>query len=97
MMIYLTPIVSKLKKTSGINPPKVKKFALNSQLQTVQILTNDVQMLIFCLSYFTTAVLTYEIGSVNVIITNPLWVVNTRIKMQGTKGNDQDETSRFKV
>jgi hypothetical protein len=54
-------------------------------------------MLIFCLSYFTTAVLTYEIGSVNVIITNPLWVVNTRIKMQGTKGNDQDETSRFKV
>jgi len=35
-------------------------------------------------------------GSVNVIITNPLWVVNTRIKMQGTKGNDQDETSRFK-
>ena len=76
---------------------KVKKFALNSQLQTVQLLTNDVQTLIFCLSDFTTAVLTYEIGSVNVIITNPLWVVNTRIKMQGTKGNDQDETSRFKV
>ena len=76
---------------------KIKKFALNSQLQTVQILTNDVQMLVLCLSYIITTVLTYEIGSVNVIITNPLWVVNTRIKMQGTKGNDHDETSRFKV
>ena len=35
-------------------------------------------------------------GAVNVIITNPLWVVNTRIKMQGTKGCEEDKTSRFK-
>ena len=34
----------------------MKKFALNSQLQPFQILTNDVQMLIFCLSYFITTV-----------------------------------------
>ena len=35
---------------------KVKKLALNLQLLTVQILTNDFQVLIFCLSYFFTAV-----------------------------------------
>ena len=40
-------------------PQKVKKFALNSQLQTVQILKNDVQMLILCLSYFFTTVIVY--------------------------------------
>ena len=34
----------------------MKKFALNSQLQPFQILTNDVQMLILCLSYFITTV-----------------------------------------
>ena len=31
-------------------------MALNLQLLTVQILTNDVQMLILCLSYFITTV-----------------------------------------
>ena len=36
---------------------KVKKLVLNSQLLSVQILTNDVQVLIFCLSYFITTVL----------------------------------------
>ena len=39
-------------------PNKVKKLALNSQLLTVQILTNDVQVLILCLSYFITTVIT---------------------------------------
>ena len=34
----------------------MKKFSLNSQLQPYQILTNDDQMLIFCLSYFITTV-----------------------------------------
>ena len=34
----------------------VKKLALNSQLLTVQILANDVQVLILCLSYFITTV-----------------------------------------
>ena len=31
-------------------------MALHSQLLTVQVLTNDVQVLIFCLSYFITTV-----------------------------------------
>ena len=41
-------------KANGINPKK--KLALNTQLLTVQILTNDVQVLILCLSYFITTV-----------------------------------------
>ena len=45
------------KKASGMNPKKVTKLALNSQLLTVQILTNHVQVLILCLSYFITTVL----------------------------------------
>ena len=35
---------------------KNKKFTLNSLLQTCQILTNDDQMIILCLSYFITIV-----------------------------------------
>ena len=31
---------------------KIKKFALNSQLQPYQILAHDAQMLILCVSYF---------------------------------------------
>ena len=38
-------------------PKQVKKLALNSQLPTVQVLTNDVQGLILCLSYFVATVL----------------------------------------
>ena len=51
MMIYLTPIFSTY-KIKGFKPQKVRKLALNLQLQTLQILKNHVQMLIFCLSYF---------------------------------------------
>ena len=43
-----------------MNPKKVKKLALNLQLLIVQILTNDVQVLILCLSYYITTVLTFE-------------------------------------
>ena len=43
-------------KSKLYKPKKVKKLALNSQLLTVQILTNDVQVLILCLSYFITTV-----------------------------------------
>ena len=45
-------------KASGINSKhqEIKKFALNLQLQTIQILTNNVQVLILCLSYFIIAV-----------------------------------------
>ena len=49
------PIVSRA-KSKWYKPKKVKKLTLNSQLLTVQILTNDVQVLIFCLSYFITTV-----------------------------------------
>jgi hypothetical protein len=56
MMIELTPIFSRFKIRWF---KKVNKLALNSQLQTVLILTNNVQMIIFYLSDFiTTAVLT---------------------------------------
>ena len=50
MMIKLTPIVSR-SKSMQYKSQKVKKFVLNSQLQAVQTLTNDVQVLILCLSY----------------------------------------------
>ena len=50
-----SPIVSK-SKSKGYNPQKMKKFALNSQLQPYQMLTNDDQMLILCLYYFITTV-----------------------------------------
>ena len=39
-----------------MSPRISEKFELNSQLQTAQILTNDVQMLILWLSYFITTV-----------------------------------------
>ena len=55
MMIQLTPIVSRA-KSKWYKPKKVKKLALNSQLLTVQILTNGVQVLILCPSYFITTV-----------------------------------------
>ena len=44
-------------KKQWYKPKKVKKLALNPQLLTVQILTNDVQVLILCLSYLITTVL----------------------------------------
>ena len=37
--------------------PKNKKLVLKSQLQTYQILTNDDQIFILCLSYFITTVM----------------------------------------
>ena len=55
-MIKLTPIVSRA-KSKWYKPKKVKKLALNSQLLTVPILTNDVQVLILCLSNLITTVI----------------------------------------
>ena len=40
MMIWLTPIVSR-SKSKCYKAQKVKKYALNSQLQALQISTND--------------------------------------------------------
>ena len=51
----LTPIVSR-PKNQKTKKPKNKKLALDSRLEAYQILTNDDQMLIFCLSYFITTV-----------------------------------------
>ena len=53
-MILLTQIVSRA-KSKWYKPKKVKKLALNSQL--TEILTNDVQVLILCHSYFITTVI----------------------------------------
>ena len=66
-MIKLTPIVSKA-KSIWYKPKKGKKLALNSQLLTVQILTNDV--LILCLSYSITTVLSnlYTVGRSSYVI-----------------------------
>ena len=55
MMIKLTPIVSRA-KSKCFKPKKGKKLALNLQLLTLQILTNDVKVLILCLCYFVTTV-----------------------------------------
>ena len=54
-MIQITPIISR-SKTKWYKHQKNQKLTLNSQLQTYQILTNDDQMLILCLSYFITTV-----------------------------------------
>ena len=43
MITKLTPIVSRA-KNKWYKPKKVKKLALNLQLLTVQILTDDVQV-----------------------------------------------------
>jgi hypothetical protein len=40
MMIYLTPIVCR-SKSKWFKAQKVEKYALNLQLQALQILTND--------------------------------------------------------
>ena len=55
MIIKLTPIISRA-KSKWYKPKKGKKLALNSQLLTVQILTNNVQVLILCLFYSITTV-----------------------------------------
>ena len=54
-MINLTPIISRA-KSKWYKSKKVRKLALDSQLLIVQILTNDIQVLIFCLSYIITTV-----------------------------------------
>ena len=46
---YLIQIVAR-SKSKRYKPQKVKKLALNSQLQMVQILANNVQMLSLCIS-----------------------------------------------
>jgi hypothetical protein len=43
-------------KSKWYKPKKSRNWQWNSQLLTVQILTNDVQVLILCLSYFITTV-----------------------------------------
>ena len=66
MMIQLTPIVSR-SKTKWYKQPKNNKLALNSQLHTYQILTNDDQMLNVCLSHYITTVMFTRIDQVTII------------------------------
>ena len=54
-------------------PKKVKKLALNSQLLALQILTNDVQVLIFCLFYFVTTV-----NANKILQTNPNYILSQK-------------------
>ena len=49
----------------------MKKFALHLQVQTIQILTNDVQMQILCLSYFITSVQRSVIIMTNALVPKP--------------------------
>ena len=51
LILGLNPIVSRAKR-KWYGPKIVRKLALNSHLLTVQILTNYIQVLILCLSYF---------------------------------------------
>ena len=51
MMILLTPIVSRSKRKC-YKAQKVQKYALNSQVQALQILTNDDEVEKWCLSSF---------------------------------------------
>ena len=46
-MVFSQILASFYGKKQWYKPKKVKKLALNPQLLTVQILTNDVQVLIF--------------------------------------------------
>ena len=71
-MIQLTPIFSRY-NINWFKSKNVKKLAFNPQLQTVQTLTNDVQMLIFCLSYFITTVI--EAPLKKRIIMSVRWIV----------------------
>ena len=79
--LQLTPIVSRA-KNKWYKPKKVKKLALNLQLLTVQILTNDVHVLILCLSYFITTVpqnmLPESFFSRNLIIFN--LIISSKLK-----------------
>ena len=54
-MIWLTPIVSRT-RNKWFKDQKVQKYALKSQLQALQILTNDDEVENWCLSSFLLAV-----------------------------------------
>ena len=56
MTLLPPPQIVSRAKSKFYTSKKVKELLLNSPLLTVQILTNDVQMLILCLSYFITTV-----------------------------------------
>ena len=62
MMISQTSIVS-WEKSEWYKLKKVKNWALNLQLLTIEISTNNAQVLILCLSHFITTVLRYLISN----------------------------------
>ena len=55
MIIYLTPIVSR-SKSKCYRAQKIQKYALDSQLQALQILTNNNEVKNLSLSSFLSAV-----------------------------------------
>ena len=72
-------------KSKWFKPKKVKKLALNSQLLTFQILTNDVQMLILCLSYFITTVTQSEMIPAQFLVVDNLYLKPTTFSIQEQK------------
>ena len=58
MVNKLIPIVS-ISKSKWNKLKKIKKFASNSTLQAVQILPNDAQIIVLCISYLVTTVRTF--------------------------------------
>ena len=66
----------------------LEKFAFNLQLQPYQILTNDVQIIILCLSYFVATVL-------DEIFEKRISVPDTEMMAQHDSIRDREQPSRF--
>ena len=66
----------------------LEKFAFNLQLQPYQILTNDVQIIILCLSYFVATVL-------DEIFEKRISVPDTEMIAQHDSIRDREQPSRF--
>ena len=65
-----------------MSPRISEKFELNSQLQTAQILTNNVQMLILWLSYFITTVSACDVVT-KLVVTQHYGLVSMKLLENG--------------
>lgn len=43
-----------------------------------------------CLFFFKPIFMSFATGAVNVLLTTPMWVVNTRLKLQGAKFRNEN-------
>ena len=75
---------------------KSKKLALNLQLQTYQILTNDDQMLILCLSYFIATVQDLFWGEISAFSSVIIFAVSPSID-KGQAGSKTVRTNRTAI